>query len=181
MSHVIGFKLQTISEERRDRVLVALTEILNLLVDGGDEVILTFTAEDTLGPSTKKKSIYTHKWEPGQTLPTLATFEIMERQRSMFDSSPFPDIRTFRALFQAVLLGLRRDLEVVPERPAPAEAEAEAATPAEAEAAAPAAPDDLPAEHLDSKALDPFRRTIEDIERATDYGDDNDDDDTQGS
>lgn len=82
MGHTIGFKVDTISPERRDKLLSAVIELMNTELGGADELVLTYTTEEQVGGNTKKKTTFTHKWTPGQGLPSLrGTFGI---QTSMF-------------------------------------------------------------------------------------------------
>ncbi|MBK9944236.1 MAG: hypothetical protein IPP13_21760 [Kouleothrix sp.] len=188
--HVIGFKVETISDERRDRILVALIEVVNIALGGADELTMTFKTEETPWYNTKKKIEYTHKWTPADDLPGLHVFGITAAQRNFFETGP--DIRTFQQKFRELLKDLKQSLAAAPSPTTtttaaaddpPTEA-AQASTSTDDEAAQPANEPPVEADAgaaKDSEAsrddlLGPFKRTIEDIERGQGYADDAADD-----
>jgi hypothetical protein len=179
--HVIGFKVETLSDERRDRILVALIEVVNIALAGADELTMTFKTEETPWHNTKKKVEYTHKWTPTDDLPGLHVFGITATQRSFFETGP--DIRTFQQKIRETLQDLKQSLTAAAS-PTTTTTTADADDlPAEDDLAG-TSTDDAPTEatQLDSDAaaesstatdlLGPFKRTIEDIEREQGYSDD---------
>ncbi|MBK9944343.1 MAG: hypothetical protein IPP13_22310 [Kouleothrix sp.] len=197
--HVIGFKVETLSDERRDRILVALIEVVNIALAGADELTMTFKTEETPWHNTKKKIEYTHKWTPADDLPGLHVFGITAAQRSFFETGP--DIRTFQQKFRETLKDLKLSL-AADSAPTTTTATAAAGDPpigeppqvgtiADGEAGAPAEAAQAADEPLataeagaakESEAssddlLGPFKRTIEDLERGQGYAGDEADDD----
>lgn len=86
MGHTIGFKVETPSPERRDKLLNALIDLMNTELAGADELTITYATEGVMDDGTEKKTSYRRKWKPGQSLPSLKqSFGIGAEQASMFE------------------------------------------------------------------------------------------------
>ena len=83
MGAVIGFKLETVSQERRDEFLIALIALIENQMGGGDKVTMTheLVAPNVRGKQQIKSTI---TWEHGEPTPMLRDLGIYFTQADMF-------------------------------------------------------------------------------------------------
>lgn len=83
MGAVIGFKLETVSQERRDEFLIALIALIENQMGGGDKVTMTheLVAPNVRGKQQIKSTI---EWKAGEPTPMLRDLGIYFTQADMF-------------------------------------------------------------------------------------------------
>lgn len=88
MGHVLTFKVETDSDERRDILLDAIMSLLGIYREGSDAIVITLAQERPTARG-KRKVVDTVTWDIGEPQPLLADFGIKSTQHEMrLDDTP---------------------------------------------------------------------------------------------
>jgi hypothetical protein len=187
MSQKFAIKFETGSDERRDRFIKDLIEVLNNVITGGDKASIVFSDERPTFRGKENRTITTN-WEDGQEPPTLWEIGIRNTQHDMFGgilsglaasrSADTDDTTSTTVVEDGAGEDAGQDLEQTDDQPASGEQVFDQYG---------MAPDVTPDEDADrpsatfDKDLDPFRRYLDGDDTAeTNQTDDTDDQQQEG-
>jgi hypothetical protein len=84
--HVLTLKLETVSDERRDELILGVVAAIDVLMRAGDKSSFTLTHERATARGKEQRKRFV-EWEAGEPAPMLHDFGIIGTQRDMFSET----------------------------------------------------------------------------------------------